>query len=801
MKTRMLAFALSILLVAGCAVKETLKRPGSTVEAPSGAQAALPTYTLGERWIRDDGAFELVRVEGDVYVFATARGSEIHLSRHLTPVKHQIAAGATWEFQPPLPLEWPLQVGKRGTSTGRFRIPHAGDGWLPAKSSWVVEAQEDIRTPAGPFRAFRVAVSIERTSDNSKYEYKTWYAPAARQFVKTESALWGFPFQVVSLDRQEAPLQVVVHEPADQTRATTDRTTVVGRVTGSVTGVVVSVNGKPVSPPEPRGAAKDTVAVNVPITLTEGRNVVLVTATDTSGKTRQEGRVVFFERPRTAATTATGSAPAAKAPAGAPLSTVPPVQIQLARPANQARFEFDSIGLAGYISGGKGLRRVGVALNGQEVWHTDPAVTTWRTVTLDVPVRLRDGQNTLVVTVVESDGVSYQEVRTVFYERRVPLTVQVTYPTTGVVVTQPSAVVAGEIKTSKGIAKASVVVNGIPVTVDDLPDGSRAVDVNRLRKEAALTIPITLAEGGNVIVIRAEEPDGTAQEEIRILTYQPPPFLLKPPSATPAVVAERWAVIVGIANYDAPGINKLRYAVNDAEAIHRVLTGPGGFKKENVLLLTDRTERKPTLRNIKWALGTFLARSAKPEDTVLIFFAGHGAPEVDQHAADPDGLTKYLVPIDADAEDLYSTALPMDEVQNVFGRIRADRTIMFIDAGYGGTADGRTFAAKRARPTAMDDRFLERVTRSRGRAIVTAAQPLEVTRELDELRHGVFTYYLVRGMEGAADGDRDGVVTLQELYGYVAREVSSKSRAAGGTQQPVLKGELDGAVPVIRISP
>src|SRR5262249_872252 len=93
---------------------------------------------------------------------------------------------------------------------------------------------------------------------------------------------------------------------------------------------------------------------------------------------------------------------------------------------------------------------------------------------------------------------------------------------------------------------------------------------------------------------------------------------------------EPMAVVIGVGDYENKNIAKLRYTVNDAEVLYRTITGPGGFKKEHVLLLTDKTERKPTLRNIKWALGTFLARSAKRDDTVLIFFAGHGAPEIDQ---------------------------------------------------------------------------------------------------------------------------------------------------------------------------
>ena len=184
-------------------------------------------------------------------------------------------------------------------------------------------------------------------------------------------------------------------------------------------------------------------------------------------------------------------------------------------------------------------------------------------------------------------------------------------------------------------------------------------------------------------------------------------------AAPPAPARNQWAVVIGVGQYESVAIPRLRYTVPDAEAIYETLIGPAGFKKDNVLLLTDRSERKPTLRNIKWALGTFLGRSAQKDDTVLIFFAGHGAPEVDTRGLERDGLAKYLIPSDADPDDLYSTALPMDELQTIFGRIEAERVVAFLDACYSGAAGGRTFAVQ------------EHAGRQRGRPVPGAADALQ----------------------------------------------------------------------------
>ena len=356
------------------------------------------------------------------------------------------------------------------------------------------------------------------------------------------------------------------------------------------------------------------------------------------------------------------------------------------------------------------------------------------------------------------------------------------YPPADLKVERAEIVVVGLVTANAGVARVQMTVNGADVTTTGDPkSASRGVPVRATVK---------LVPGENVIEVTATDKAGNIAQIVRTVTRSVP--------AAAVATASRFAVIIGIGEYENRTIPRLRYAARDAEAMQHVLVGQAGFKKENVLLLTDRTTQKPTLRNIKSALGTFLARSARKDDTVLVFFAGHGAPEVDPRGLERDGLAKYLIPSDADPSDLYATALSMDEIQTIFGRIEAERIVMFVDSCYSGAAGGRTFTSMRlhTRALSLDDLFLDRLTRAKGRAIITASRPSEVSLELAELGHGLFTYFLVEGLKGAADADRDGVVTLQEVYTYVEQQVSRKARAVGGNQHPVLKGELEGLLPL-----
>ena len=756
-------------------------------------RAELPVYALGEKWLRSDGAYALIRIEKDVYIFSTGDGREIHLTKELAPKRFQRARQVV-EFDPPPKFAWPLEVGKWGASDGTWYMPDFSGGEY-ARMAWSVDAYEDVRVAAGTFKAFRLSLSVTPSSARVERQFhgwtgKLWYAPEARQYVKAEGRFEiALPdFQVVALEHSpvSSPLQLTLQNPKDQDRFASESIPVSGKVTASrgVTRVSITLNGKEVAKQEEQQAPKSEIDLNIPIKLQEGKNVLQVAATDASGDTRQETRVVFYDRspPPTSAKPPASSPPPSQAAA-------PLLQLNLSSPQDQARVDRETVAVAGVASGGGGISQVVVALNGIEVGRLgghapQPALA------INLPVKLAEGVNTLVLTVTDMTGAIRQEVRTVHYEPRVPLTVAVRYPEDRARLTEAQTAVAAQVTSSRGVSKVTVTLNGTEVLQRSEPT---------LPKSVLVTAPVTLREGANVIGISASDPDGTVRQEVRTVTYDRAPgaATVGPPKGSPA--RNRWAVVIGIGHYDRPAIPGLQYSVADAEAFYQILVGKANFKKENVVLLTDKTEKRPTLRNIKWALGTFLARSALKDDLVIIYYAGHGAPEVDPRGTEPDGLAKYLVPSDADPDDLYSTGLPMDEVQTIFGRIEADQVVVFLDACYSGAAGGRTFASRRTRASRLDDVFLDRITHSKGRVIVTASQASEVSIELPELSHGIFTYYLVQGLRGAADLDRDGIVSLQELYQYLEQEVSRRSRSVGGNQHPVMKGQLEGPLPVVTV--
>ena len=342
-------------------------------------------------------------------------------------------------------------------------------------------------------------------------------------------------------------------------------------------------------------------------------------------------------------------------------------------------------------------------------------------------------------------------------------------PRDGISVDSEHVSLYGVAEHEKGISKFEILVNNKPVGLIGHKDLQLPP---KDRKRIEFSERIRLREGQNTISITVQSTEGlTNQKTISIQ-------LAKKQEKV-------YAVVIGINKYK--NLPNLKYAVNDAREFYRYLTEVNQVPKDHVWLLLDE---EATLDKIRRTLGTLLRRSAGRDDTVIIFLAGHGATETDPSSPDGDGLEKYILPINADPMDLYSSAMPMSEVARIFQRISSERLVFIGDTCYSGASGGRTILAGGARAN-VSGAFLERLSQGKGRVILTASDANEVSVEKDELKHGVFTYYLLEGLRGKADLDGDGVITLDEIYRYVSKKVP---QATGQDQHPVRKGETTGQI-------
>lgn len=342
-------------------------------------------------------------------------------------------------------------------------------------------------------------------------------------------------------------------------------------------------------------------------------------------------------------------------------------------------------------------------------------------------------------------------------------------PKDGITVDSQYISIAGVAEHEKGIEKFEILLNGEPVHSKD-PRGVKLVQKELKRIE--FSERIRLREGKNDITILAQEKEGIAAEKTIAVHMA-------------KKKGEIWAVLIGINQYR--NLPSLKYAVNDAKEVYRYLIEVNRIPKDHIWLLLDEDA---TLDRIRSALGTQLRRKAGKEDMVIVYLAGHGATEKDASSPDGDGLEKYILPYNADPKDLYASAIPMGEVSRIFQRISSEKLVFLSDTCYSGASGGRTILVSGARAN-VSGAFLDRLSQGKGRMIIAASDANQVSAEKDELKHGVFTYYLLEGLGGKADFDGDGFITLDEIYRYVSIKVP---QATGQDQHPVKKGEMTGEI-------
>ena len=248
---------------------------------------------------------------------------------------------------------------------------------------------------------------------------------------------------------------------------------------------------------------------------------------------------------------------------------------------------------------------------------------------------------------------------------------------------------------------------------------------------------------------------------------------LAPPSGMTPPKDHAYAVIVGVEDYrDLP---KVEYAKRDAEMVRRYLVKALGYREQNIVtILNDRvTKSQLEARLEKW-LPKQIAESRDAE--VFVYYGGHGAP-------DPNTNQAFLVPYDGDPAFLETTAYPLKRLYQVLGELPARQVMLVMDSCFSG-AGGRSVIARGTRPMliTVEDPLLA----SQNMVVWSAAAGNQISTAFPEKRHGLFTYFFLKGLQGEADANKDGAVDVAELYAYLKPQVETEARRMHAEQSPQL---------------
>ena len=238
------------------------------------------------------------------------------------------------------------------------------------------------------------------------------------------------------------------------------------------------------------------------------------------------------------------------------------------------------------------------------------------------------------------------------------------------------------------------------------------------------------------------------------------------------------ALIIGVEQYDqSPNAS---FANLDAKYFFDYARKAFGIKKQNIKILVDE---EASLSKTYSAIFKWLPGKIKSNETdLIIFFSGHGL-------ASSDGKAKYILPSDADPDLLSKTALSRSELFNQIIELNPKSVIMFFDTCYSGVSRDEETLLASAKPLRIvadvNNEIPDNFT------IFTASKAEQISSGLKEAKQGIFSYYLMKGLEGKADANKDKDITNGELLAYMDQNVSDKALILGRQQNPMLLGDPD----------
>ena len=260
------------------------------------------------------------------------------------------------------------------------------------------------------------------------------------------------------------------------------------------------------------------------------------------------------------------------------------------------------------------------------------------------------------------------------------------------------------------------------------------------------------------------------------------------PTSLPAQLGTKWALLVGIGKFQDPHLKELSFPAADAQSVRDLLIDKkvGRFPSENVQLITNEEAKAARIREgIGW-----LRQNAKPNDLVLVYFASHGLPR----DKDPNYVS-YIAVNDSSLKTpatRYATSIQMIDLVNILTReLQALRVVLILDTCYSGDAASAGLSPINVSQLASLSESLRLFQTGAGRAVLTAASADQLSYESEKLKHGYFTYYLLKTLQ-----DSSGKATIGDIFKNVktATETAVRTELHKDQEPQMIAGNAAGSI-------
>ena len=225
--------------------------------------------------------------------------------------------------------------------------------------------------------------------------------------------------------------------------------------------------------------------------------------------------------------------------------------------------------------------------------------------------------------------------------------------------------------------------------------------------------------------------------------------------------AKLWILLVGVNQYqDRANLASLQYSALDCQGLGKALTeATADFAAREVIIHHDFVTQPPLLATVEQSIEQVVS-SASEQDTILFYFSGHGV-------LDAKSQQVVLCLADTNTEKLLNTGLPLNTLLQQLSNCAASQQLVWLDACHSGAMTLRGTPTSLADPSSQLVKVLRhQAAQSKGFYALLSCDQTQQSWEFPELGHGVFTYYLMRGLRGEA-ADTQGIIEADALYQYV----------------------------------
>lgn len=344
------------------------------------------------------------------------------------------------------------------------------------------------------------------------------------------------------------------------------------------------------------------------------------------------------------------------------------------------------------------------------------------------------------------------------------------------------------------VENVSASLNGTPSLIEQFPAATLSIQSLQAGQTKSLEFIATLpptkqAQQATIHVTVAESGKAAAPPQILSLTIQPAGAGADDVNQIPAPTQgfhqpQTYLVSIGVGAYRDPKLTPRRYAATDAETVAAYFQSLGGVPASNIRLMQNRNALRADIHE---TLFGWLPLHTGTDAVVMVYFSGQAmvTPTGDILLASYDGSA-------ANSSQLY----PLTDLGSAFSRLKAKQVIFLFDGSVSrlrGDAKGKTASPRW-------DLGGEHTL------VLIGSDDLTKGLEDDQHRHGLFTYYLLKGLRGEADTNHNRTVTFGELTSYVRQKVAWASKSQFNQEQrpvqiPPLKPDDPAATLVLTALP